>query len=189
MDSPEEVVGLYEGKVLRMVRRGRWEYVERKKNIKAAFICALTDERKLLVVKEFRIPLNRWVVGFPAGLIGDTEGLEDEAVEEAVKRELIEEAGYEAKKVTVWTEGPTSAGLTSEVISLVFAEGLKKVGTGGGLPSENIQNFEIPLRNITRWLAKAEAEDCIVDPKIYACLYFLGKRKINRSSDLRSEPS
>ena len=177
MDSTAEVVALYEGKVLRMVKRGRWEYVERKKNIKAAFICALTDDRKLLVIKEFRIPLNRWVVGFPAGLIGDTEGLEDEAVEEAVKRELVEEAGYEAENVTVWTEGPTSAGLTSEVISLVFAEGLRKVGAGGGLPSEQIRNFEVPVRSISRWLAKAEAEGCIIDPKIFACLYFLGKRK------------
>ena len=177
MDTPNEVVGLYEGNVLRMVKRGRWEYVERKKNIRAAFICAVTPEKKLILIKEFRIPLNRTVVGFPAGLIGDTPGMESESIEEACKRELVEEAGYQAESVTVWTEGPTSAGLTSEVISLVFAEGLKRVGEGGGLPSENIECFEIPLRSVSRWLDKCVEEGCIIDPKIFACLHFLSKRK------------
>src|SRR3954471_418393 len=126
-----EVLG--EGRFLRLVRRGGWEVAERTRPVRAAFIAALTDDGRLILTREYRVPVGKTVVGFPAGLVGDTEGQEAEALEGAVRRELLEEAGFEAQTVTPLTEGPTSAGLTSEVIAVVLAEGLKKVGAGGGV--------------------------------------------------------
>jgi ADP-ribose pyrophosphatase len=108
-----EILGA--GKFLRLVRRSGWEYVERTKPIRSVFIAAVTDTGRLLLTLEHRVPLGRSAVGFPAGLVGDLDGQEGEAREAAVKRELLEEAGYAAETVTFLTEGPTSPGVTDEV--------------------------------------------------------------------------
>jgi len=169
-----EVLG--QGKFLRLVRRKGWEFVERTSHVRAAFIGALTDDGRLLLTKEYREPVGKVVVGFPAGLIGDTAGQESESVEAAVKRELVEETGFEARTVTVLTEGPTSAGLTEEVIVIVLAEGLHRVGKGGGIGGENILVHEVPLGESDSWLQAQARAGCVIDPKVYTVLYFIGKR-------------
>ena len=87
----------------------------------------LTDDGCLLLTKEYRVPVGKTVVGFPAGLIGETHGMESESIESAVKRELLEEAGDQPQSVIFLTEGPTSCGQIVEVISIVLAQGLRKV--------------------------------------------------------------
>ncbi len=171
--SGTEVLG--EGRFLRLVRRDGWEIAERTNHVNAAFIAVLTKDDRLILTKEFRIPVGKIVVGFPAGLIGDLD--KQETLEEAVKRELIEEAGYEARKVTFLTEGPTSAGLTSELIVIVLAEGLKKVGAGGGIEGENIAIHEVPLAKVHGWLQARVREGCLIDPKVYTGLYFIERRR------------
>src|SRR3954462_13636416 len=64
-DSRGEVVG--EGRFLRLVRRDGWEYVERTGPIRAVFIAAVTDDGRLLLTLEHRVPVDAAVVGFPAG--------------------------------------------------------------------------------------------------------------------------
>ena len=145
-----EVLG--QGKFLRLVRRDGWEFVERIGPIGSAFIAALTDNGCLLLTKEYRVPVGKTVVGFPAGLIGDVAGLQAESVEEAVKRELLEETGFEAERISFLTEGPTSPGMTEEVIAIVLAEGLRKIGPGGGVQGENILIHEVPLAEVDDWL-------------------------------------
>ncbi len=170
-----EVLG--EGRFLRLVRRNNWEYAERPGNIKAAFIGALTDDGRFLLTKEYRVPVGKTVVGCCAGLIGDTAGQESESLEIAVKRELMEEAGYEAQRVTFLTEGPTSAGLTSEVIGIVLAEGLRKVAAGGGLEGEHIEVYPVPLAEVDAWLEQRVQEGCLIDSKVYTVLYFVHRRR------------
>jgi ADP-ribose pyrophosphatase len=162
--NPTEVLG--QGRFLRLVRRNGWEFVERTKPVRAAFIAALTENGCLILTKEFRIPVGKICVGFPAGLIGDTANQEDESLEVAVKRELVEEAGFEAARVTFLTEGPSSAGQTEEVIAIVLAEGLKKVGPGGGIEGENILIHEVPLSAVHDWLEARGREGCLIDPKV-----------------------
>jgi ADP-ribose pyrophosphatase len=171
----KEVLG--QGRFLRLVRRNGWEFVERTRPVRSAFIAALTDEGCLILTKEFRIPVGKVCVGFPAGLVGDGEGREDESLEAAVKRELVEEAGFEAARVTFLTEGPTSAGQTEEVIAIVLAEGLKRVGPGGGLEGENVLPFEVPLAQVHDWLEARAREGCLIDPKVYTGLYFIQRMR------------
>lgn len=172
----EKTEVLAEGRFLRLVRRGRWEFAERTGHVRAAFIAAITPEGRLILTLEDRVPVGKTVVGCPAGLIGDTTGSEAESLEAAVKRELIEEAGYDADQVTFLTEGPTSAGLTDEMITLVLAEGLHRVGQGGGIENERILIHEIPLDEVEAWIADRVREGCVVDPKVYAVLYFIHRR-------------
>ncbi len=166
-----EVLG--EGRFLRLVRRNGWEFVERTRPIRAVFIAAVTDDGRLLLTNERRVPVGAGVVGFPAGLVGDTKGQEDESLEDATRRELVEEAGYEPDAVTFLTRGPTSAGITDEVIAIMLATGLRKVGAGGGLAGESIAIHEIPMGEVDAWLEARVAEGTLVDPKVYTGLYFI----------------
>ncbi len=167
----EEVLG--QGRFLRLVRRNGWEFTQRTRPVRSVFIGAVTEEGCILVSEEYRIPIGSSVIGCPAGLVGDTDGQEAESIEAAVKRELLEEAGYSARKVTVLTQGPTSPGQTDEVIAIVLAEGLQKTAAGGGIGGESIVIHEVPLGTIDAWLSAKQRQNVLVDPKLYTVLYFV----------------
>lgn len=64
-DDPVET--LYEGPWLRMLRRGRWEYVERTTGESmAVIVIAVTPDDKLLFVEQFRVPLGAPTIEMPA---------------------------------------------------------------------------------------------------------------------------
>lgn len=161
---------LYQGKFLNMVREGRWEYCERVNHTSAVMVFACTPEGKVLLVEEFRPPIGKQSLCFPAGLSGD-EGPESDAV--AARRELLEETGYEAADMRYLFTGPSSPGLTSETLSFYLATDLKKVAAGGGVDNENIIVHEAPLATIDAWLAEQTAAGKSIDPRIYTGLYFL----------------
>ena len=161
---------LYQGKFLNMVREGRWEYCERVNNTGAVMVFACTPERKVLLVEEFRPPIGKRCLCFPAGLSGD-EGPESDAA--AARRELFEETGYEAGEIRFLFHGPSSPGLTSESLSFYLATDLRCAATGGGVEGENITVREAPLDDIDAWLAAQVEQGIALDPRIYTGLYFL----------------
>ena len=174
MNSTPKIT-LCPGKFLTLVKEGHWEYAERTNATGAAIIVAVTEERKLILVEQYRIPVHARTVELPAGIIGDEPGSSDEAHAEAARRELIEETGYEAGHIEVLTHGPSSSGLTSETVTLFRATKLRRVGAGGGVAHENITVHEVALADVHAWLeAKAKA-GVLVDPKVYAGLYFIGR--------------
>ncbi len=67
---------LYSGRFLNLVRRGKWEFVERHSATGVVGIVAVTDEGRLLLVEQFRPPLQKQVIELPAGLAGDIAGEE-----------------------------------------------------------------------------------------------------------------
>lgn len=161
---------LYKGKFLNLVREGRWEYCERVNQTGAVMVFACTPEGKVLLVEEFRPPIGRRCLCFPAGLSGD-EGPESDA--EAARRELLEETGYEAAEMKFLFHGPSSPGLTSESLSFYLASGLRRVGEGGGVEQERIIVREVPLDDIDAWLATQVELGIALDPRIFTGLYFL----------------
>lgn len=166
---------LYGGRYLRLVERDGWEWVERSNASGVVVIAAITAEEALLLVEQFRVPVNAPVIELPAGLAGDIAGEEDEALAIAARRELHEETGYEAERMEPFFEGPTSAGLTTETVSFFHAHGLRKTGPGGGDESEDITIHEVPLSDLAGWLERRQSEGALVDPKIFAALYFLNR--------------
>ncbi len=180
MKSPEassNIEVLYTGKFLAFFKDGRWEYAERVNATGAVIIVAVTAEGKLLLVEQYRVPLHRRTIELPAGITGDQPGGAHETFVEATKRELLEETGYSAEKVELLTTGPSSAGLTSELVTLVVASGLKRVNAGGGVAHENITVHEVPLNDLSAWLASQEKGGLLVEPKVYAGLYFLSRNR------------
>jgi ADP-ribose pyrophosphatase len=174
MDKQERII-LAEGRFLRLIKCGRWEYADRTNSSGAAVIVAVTDERKLLLIEQHRIPVDRRVIELPAGLAGDLPGSESEALATAARRELLEETGYEAKEMTWLASGPPTAGLASEIVTYFLAGGVRRVNGGGGDGHEKIQVHEVPLKDVDGWLQQKMTEGLLVDPKVYAGLYFANR--------------
>ena len=166
-DEPEKIV--WQGRFVIAKTRGKWEYVSRARNIRAAVILAVEDGHVLLV-EQFRVPLDRICIELPAGLIGDDDGGEDESAETAAVRELEEETGYRAAKIETIGEFWSSPGMVSESFTLLRATGLTKVGLGGGTAGENITVHRVALDGLEEFLATRRAMGNAIDVRLLTLL-------------------
>ena len=136
----------WQGKYIKVIKRGTWEYVERcGQNDAAIIIPVCFDEKRqknLILIKEWRVPLQKYNVGLPAGLVGDHGNTEE--VQTAASRELLEETGYAAAECIPLSVGPSSSGLTDEILSFFLAVDLTKIDAGGGVDDEDIIVHKIP---------------------------------------------
>lgn len=164
-----------EGKHLRLVKRRGWECVERNRASGIVAVLAVTPGGGVLLVEQFRPPVGRRVIELPAGLAGDIEGAEGEALADAARRELVEETGYEAGRMEWLGEGPASAGLCDEIITFFRAHELRRVAEGGGDADEEIRVHEVPLGALMRWCGERRKEGFLVDYKVYAALWMSGE--------------
>jgi ADP-ribose pyrophosphatase len=164
-DPAEELV--WEGRYIVAKRRGKWEYVSRSQGISAAVILAVHDGAAILV-EQYRMPLGCPCIELPAGLVGDDE--EGEAAEVAAMRELEEETGYRAENMVDLGRFHASPGMSSEGFTLLRAEGLTRVGQGGGVPGEDILVHHVPLDRIADFVLAKRAEGCAIDVKLLLLL-------------------
>ena len=164
-DAAEETV--WQGRFLEMKKRGRWEYVGRVGGVEAAVIVAI-DDGDVLLVEQYRVPLGRPCLELPAGLIGDET--EDESAEMSAARELEEETGYRPARCTSLGTFYASPGMVSERFHLIRAEGLAKVGNGGGTADENIVVHRVPLAQIADFIADKRHAGVAIDVKLLTLL-------------------
>lgn len=123
---------------------------------RADAVCVVPQTRdgKLVLIKEFRYPLNSWCIAFPAGLIDPGE--EPAA---SIDRELREETGYALRRdvpgpLDILPQvGFSSAGFTDETIQVAFAQ-VEKVADATPEESELIVPFEVAVDDIPRFLAE-----------------------------------
>ncbi|WP_049623984.1 NUDIX hydrolase [Frateuria defendens] len=169
--APEET--LYQGQWLSLRRRGRWEYAERNNPGGAVIILAVTPEDRVLFVEQYRVSILKHTIEMPAGLVGDLADQADESALLAAARELEEETGYRCGRVEFVHEGPSSSGMSTEMIAFVRAWDLVKVGPGGGDDSEDIVVHEVPRAEAGRWLFEKAAAGYSIDPKLFAGLWFI----------------
>lgn len=172
-DAQAPVETLCEGRWLSLRKRGRWEYAERNNPGGAVIIVAVTPDDCVLFVEQYRVSILKNTIEMPAGLVGDLAGLAEESALIAAARELEEETGYRCGRVDFIHEGPSSSGMSTEMIAFVRARDLVRVGPGGGDETENIRVHEVPRREAGAWLFARAAEGFSVDPKLFAGLWFL----------------
>jgi ADP-ribose pyrophosphatase len=159
---------MWEGKYVRAVRRGKWEYAGRTNDIRAVVILA-EHEGKVILIDQPRVPLGARCVELPAGLIGDEDP--DATVETTAIKELEEEAGFTAERVERLGDFFASPGMLSESFTLVRVHGVRRIGDGGGDDNEDINVHLVARSDIPNFLEQKRAEGFAVDVKL---LIFLG---------------
>ncbi|HXS03011.1 MAG TPA: NUDIX hydrolase [Rhodanobacter sp.] len=172
-DAGAPVETLCEGRWLSLRKRGRWEFAERNNPGGAVIILAVTAADNVLFVEQYRVSILQNTIEMPAGLVGDLADQPDESALLAAQRELEEETGYRCERVEFVHRGPSSSGMSTEMITFVRAWDLHKVGPGGGDETENIVVHEVPRREAGAWLFARAAEGYSIDPKLFAGLWFI----------------
>jgi ADP-ribose pyrophosphatase len=163
---------LAETPYLRLIDRDGWFFVQRPHANDVVMLIAVTDEGRLLLVEQVRPPLGRPVIELPAGLVGDEPERAGESLAAAAGRELEEETGYRAETVEPLATCATSPGMTSEIVNLFRARGLRKVAAGGGVGGERIVVHEVPLPEVHDWLEARAREGAAISIKVYAGLHW-----------------
>ncbi len=158
----------WQGKYLRIVRAGTWEYVERCGGVHAVVIIAEHDGNVVLV-EQRRTPLGeRKCIELPAGLVGDEDP--DATVEGTAVKELEEETGFTAERIEAIGEFFSSPGMVAEGFTLVRAHGLSRIGEGGGNEHEDIEVHLVPRAEIPAFVERKRAEGCAIDVKMLLLL-------------------
>ena len=182
---------LWEGKFLRSVllkyhvrcnssdcvEERNWESFERVNCEGVIGIVPLTDNDEVVLIRQFRPPVNGFVVELPAGLVDKGESFED-----AAHRELAEETGYRAGKLHFLTDGPMSSGASAEILTVYVATGLIYVGIGERDETEDIEVITVPLESLSERLDELRNKDNHIDLKIYG-LVKLAKNLMDNKKD------
>lgn len=171
MKTPET---LFTTRWLGIYRIDTWDFVRRPQTDACVGILAETPDDRIVLIEQFRVPVQRRVIEIPAGLVGDEEEFHGESLAETARRELLEETGYDASSVELLVCSPTSAGMTSEFTHLFHATGLTKHHEGGGVGGEDILVHLVPKAEIRSWLKQKESEGLVIDFKIHAALWLAG---------------
>jgi len=160
---------LYEGKYLAMKSRNGWEFTTRPNATGVVFVLPMTDDGHIVLIEQFRPPSGCNVIEICAGLAGD---LGAETMENAARRELVEECGYHAAKMDLVCEGPIAQGSSDTYSYFFIATGLTKVSEGGGDGSENIIVHHVRQDELAKFLNEQMELGKMIDPKIYTPLFF-----------------
>jgi ADP-ribose pyrophosphatase len=160
---------MWEGKFVRALRRGKWEYASRARDIGAVVILAEHDG-KVILVDQPRVAPDCRCIELPAGLVGDEDP--NATVESTAIKELEQETGFTAERIERLGEFYASPGMLSEGFTLVRAHGLSKVGEGGGDENEDIKVHLVPRAEIPNFLEQKRAEGFGMDAKLLLLLNF-----------------
>ena len=168
------------GRFLHLVEVDRWEYVDRVIASGVVAVAAVTDDARLILVEQFRPPVGRPVIELPAGLCGDDPGAAGERsrrprAASCWKRPATRCPAVRPSLELLFTV-PSSAGLTSEVVTIFGARGARKVAAGGGVDGENIVVHTPPLDEAADWLLARSRDGVLLDPKVFIGLQFALRR-------------
>jgi len=154
---------------------GLWEAIERTNSREVVCVFAVTRDKELIMTKQFRIPINSHVIELPAGL-SDKSG---EALEDTARRELLEETGYRAGKLTEIQRGPFNAGMSNCVMVVYFAPDAEYVGRNESLKddAEEIEVVKMPLAKLVDFCNEAH-DGFMVDIKILGALKTLEVKRL-----------
>jgi ADP-ribose pyrophosphatase len=168
----------YQGNYLSLLERNGWEFTSRPNATGVVVIIAVTDANEIVLVEQFRPPVGTSVIELPAGLVGDDFD-KNESKLAAAGRELEEETGYVAANLEVFMEAPSSAGMTDEIVTFVWARNLRRTGPGGGIDNEDIRVHTIPIQEVDDWLQKQSQTGKLLDPKIFSALHWISRSQLN----------
>lgn len=144
-----------------------WTFIERTNNQRAVVIVPVTEgSESLILIRQYRVPFGREVIEFPAGLMDEGENPEQTAI-----RELAEETGYAGVIARIGPEVSTSAGITTETVTMVHMRvGERPVSSQELEGSERIEVLTVAPTDQSAFLKRMIEEGIILDAKVYVYL-------------------
>jgi ADP-ribose pyrophosphatase len=125
----------------------------------SAVMMAVDDRKRILLVRQYRLPAGRYLWELPAGSVDSGE-----KPLQTAKRELIEETGYRAKNWKKLISFFPSPGFLTEKMTIFLATGLT-AGKATPMDDERIE---------TRWFTGKEIESAIESGEIQDAKTMLG---------------
>ena len=160
------------GKFLKLIRNvnpnGEWEWVRVKNYKKSVVILPVTVDGDIVFEKQYRYPVNDYVLGFPAGLVEEGESPED-----CARRELEEETGYIARDLKFLFSGYLCPGLTDVVAYYYYAPNVRKGGKKNLEPLEDIEIIEVPLEKALDYLMHEDVKFEVIVLGLISLLNFI----------------
>ena len=159
----------WEGKYIKVRKRGPWEFVSRSGSTGAVVILAEHDGQ-LILIEQYRVPVGGRCLELPAGLVGDEDP--DATVEETAVKELEEETGFTADRIERLGDFHSSPGMLSESFTLVRAHGVRRIGEGGGTEHEDIEVHLVRREDVHGFVNERRAAGVNLDVKLLLFLDF-----------------
>ncbi|MEK4908084.1 ADP-ribose pyrophosphatase [Niallia circulans] len=152
---------IYSGRIIQVqvdeveLPNGKTSTRELVKHPGAVAVIAITDDNKLVMVEQYRKPLEKVIVEIPAGKL---EKGEEPAL--CARRELEEETGYECETLELVSSFYTSPGFADEIIHVYVAKGLKQKENAAGLDEDEFVNvLEISLEEALEFIKEKRIFD------------------------------
>lgn len=134
-----------------------------------AVVIPVKKDGKVILVKQFRYPIQKWLIEFPAGKLDSNE---DPLV--CATRELEEETGYKADKIVKLGEILTAPGYSTEILHIYKATGLISGNYNREEGEYGMEILEHSFIEIQNMIISGE----ITDAKTIAGMYLLQNNKI-----------
>ena len=155
-----------------------WFYAHRPNASNVVVILPVCDD-EILFLTEVRPPLlaenkGEYCIGLPAGLVGDER--KGESIEDAIKAELLEEAGLIAESIEIKVhKAAGSAGCVSEtcVIAIAYIRSKNTVSNpvdDGGII---VDRTWIKKENVLQWLNQKDEEGYVISSSTIGALFYL----------------
>jgi ADP-ribose pyrophosphatase len=174
--TDEKWLNLFAAKYRHNGKTGRWVFASRKPDPQAnkdscdavlivPILQAPGQPPRLVVIKEFRVPVGDYIHGFPAGLLEPGE-----SIEETVRREVLEETGFEVVRIKrVSPPLYSTSGMTDETAAMAFIDVRAVPGSAQRL--EGSEDIEVLLLDFAEVCRLCDATDVRFDAKAWTALY------------------
>lgn len=140
----------------------QWECVDRIEMHGISVIVPFTKDNEVIVIKQFRPPLNGYVIEFPAGLCEKGEDITDSA-----KRELLEETGYGNGEFIIIDQGPVAVSSSNIILTVFLAKNVEYLGSPGMDANEDIEALKIPFTSFYETVKSFKKDGVLIDLKLY----------------------
>jgi len=142
-----------------------WSYVERMDARPAVLVIAETAATgRVVLIRQYRVPLGAYALEFPAGLADDNE-----SVEETAHRELLEESGFDGRILDISPALCTSPGLAGELIVIARME-VREQPDHSPLheASEEIEVLLLSADELGARIEESKNTNLVIDSRVYA---------------------